>query len=119
LWLEKLPIPGTTVSIYCDTSAGTLRPYIPAPLWLQAFQSVHDVSHPGTKATGKLVAERFVWPGVQKDCCNWARACQSYQRSKVSCHRVTPLGDFTPPAARLMHVHTDLVRPLPTSAGYT
>jgi hypothetical protein len=36
--LEKLPIPGTTVSIYCDTSAGRSRPYVPAPLRLQVFR---------------------------------------------------------------------------------
>jgi cleavage and polyadenylation specificity factor subunit 1 len=29
------------------------------------------------------------------------------------------LGDFAPPAARFLHVHVDLVWPLPTSAGYT
>jgi cleavage and polyadenylation specificity factor subunit 1 len=29
------------------------------------------------------------------------------------------MGDFAPPAARLLHVHVDLVGPLPTSAGYT
>jgi hypothetical protein len=119
LRLEKLPIPGTTVSIYCDMSDGRSRPYVPAPLGLQVFQSVHDLSHPGTKATAKLVAQRFVWPGVQRDCRTWARACQSCQCSKVSSHTVTPLGEFTPPAARFLHVHTDLVRPLPTSAGYT
>jgi cleavage and polyadenylation specificity factor subunit 1 len=28
------------------------------------------------------------------------------------------LGDFTPPAARFLHVHIYLVEPLPTSAGY-
>jgi hypothetical protein len=66
LRLEKLPIPGTMVSIYCDTSAGR---YVPASLRLQVFQSVHDLPHPGTKATAKLVAQRFVWPGVQKDFC--------------------------------------------------
>jgi cleavage and polyadenylation specificity factor subunit 1 len=32
---------------------------------------------------------------------------------------VTPLGNFTPPAARFLHVHIDLVEPLPTPAGYT
>jgi hypothetical protein len=26
---------------------------------------------------------------------------------------------FTPPAARFLHVHIDLLGPLPTSAGYT
>jgi cleavage and polyadenylation specificity factor subunit 1 len=92
LRLEKLLIPGTTVSIYCDTSAGRSRPYVPGPLRLQVFQSDHDLSHAGTKATAKLVPQRFVWPGVQKDCRTWARACQFCQRSKVSRHTVTPLG---------------------------
>jgi hypothetical protein len=119
LRLEKLPIPGTRVSVYCDNSAGRSRPYIPAPPRFQVFQSVHDLSHPGTKATAKLVALRFVWLGVQKDCRTWARACQSCQRSKVSSHTVTPLGDFTKPPARLLHVHIDLLGPLPMSAGYT
>jgi hypothetical protein len=54
--LEKLPIPGTAVSIFCDTSAGISRPYVPCPLRLQVFQSVHDLSHPVIKATAKLVA---------------------------------------------------------------
>jgi hypothetical protein len=58
----------TTVSIYCDASAGKSRPYIPAPLRLQMFESVHNLSHPGTKITAKLIAQRFVWPSVQKDC---------------------------------------------------
>jgi cleavage and polyadenylation specificity factor subunit 1 len=51
LRLEKQHIPGTTVSIYCDTSAGKPRPYIPTLLRLQVFQSVHNMSHPGTKVT--------------------------------------------------------------------
>jgi hypothetical protein len=75
LRLEKQPIPGTTVTIYCDTCAGKPRPYIPAPLRSKMFQSVHDLSHPSTKATAKLVAQRFVWPGIEKDCRTLARAC--------------------------------------------
>jgi cleavage and polyadenylation specificity factor subunit 1 len=62
LRLKKQQVAGTTVSIYCDTCAGKPRPYVPAPLRLQVFQSVHDLSHPGTKVTAKLVAQRFVWP---------------------------------------------------------
>jgi cleavage and polyadenylation specificity factor subunit 1 len=31
---------------------------------------------------------------------------------------VTPLGNFSPPAARFLHVHIDLVGPLLTSEGY-
>jgi cleavage and polyadenylation specificity factor subunit 1 len=51
LRLEKQDILGTTVSIYCDTSAGNPRPYILAQLRLQVFQSVHNLSHPGTEVT--------------------------------------------------------------------
>jgi hypothetical protein len=72
LRLEKQQIP-STVTIYCDTSAGKPRPYVPGPSRLQVFQSVHDLSHPGTKATARLVAQHFVWPGMQKDCRAWAR----------------------------------------------
>jgi cleavage and polyadenylation specificity factor subunit 1 len=109
LRLQKLQIPGTAVLIYCDTSAEKPRLYVPGPLRLQVFQSVHDLSHPGTKATARLVAQR---------CRIWVRACQACQRSKVSSHTVTPVGDFKVPAARFLHVHVDLVGPLPTSAGY-
>jgi cleavage and polyadenylation specificity factor subunit 1 len=119
LRLEKQQIPGTAVSIYCDTSAGKPRPYVPAPLRRRVYLSVHGLSHPGVKATARLVSQRFVWPGIQKDCRVWTRACQACQRSKVSRHTVTPVGDFTLPAARFMHIHVDLVGPLPTSAGYT
>jgi hypothetical protein len=53
LRLEKLPISGTMVTIYCGTFAGRPWPYIPGPLWLQGFQSVHDLSYPGTKSNGE------------------------------------------------------------------
>jgi hypothetical protein len=64
LRLEKLSVPVTMVS----TSAGRSQPYVPAPLRLQVFQFVHDLSNPGTKTTAKLVTQCFVRPGVQKDC---------------------------------------------------
>jgi cleavage and polyadenylation specificity factor subunit 1 len=86
---------------------------------LYAFKSIHDLSHPGTKTTAKLIPQRFVWPGIQNDCRTCARACQACQRSKVTRHTVTPVGDFTLLPARFLHVHIDLVGPLPTSSGYT
>jgi len=117
LQLEKILIPGTSVELYCDTSSGKQRPYIPAPLRRQIFNSLHSLSHPGIKATAKLVSQRFVWPAIQKDCRTWARACQPCQRSKVSRHTTTPVGNFPLPLARFLHIHIDLVGPLPSSAG--
>jgi cleavage and polyadenylation specificity factor subunit 1 len=72
LQLEKIPVPGTSVELYCDTSAGKPRPYIPSPLHRQIFDSLHSLSHPGIKATAKLVSQRFVWPAIQKDFRTWA-----------------------------------------------
>jgi len=48
----------------------------------------------------------------------WARACKPCQRSKISCHTITPVGNFTLPPARFLHIHIDLVGPLPYSAGF-
>jgi len=59
-----------------------------------------------------------VWPAIQKDCRTWARACQHCQRSKVSRHIINPVGDFTLPPARFLHIHIDLVGPLPSSEGF-
>lgn len=75
LRLQKLHIPGSRVPLYCDTSTPTSRPFVPKPLRKQVFDSLHSLSHPGTNASAKLVAERFVWPGVRKDCRDWSRAC--------------------------------------------
>jgi cleavage and polyadenylation specificity factor subunit 1 len=102
--LEKQQIRSNTVSIYCNTSAGKSRPYVQPTLRLQVFQSVHDLSHPGIKATAKLVALRLVWPGM-KDCRTRARVCQACQRSKVCRHTFTPVGDFALTAAHFLNVH--------------
>jgi cleavage and polyadenylation specificity factor subunit 1 len=56
LRFERHLIPGTTVEIYCDTSAGKPRPYVPDRLRRQVFQSFHDLLHPGTKATANMVS---------------------------------------------------------------
>ena len=82
------------------------------------YSTLHGLDHLGIRATAKLISQRYVWPGVQKDCRTWARACQSCQRSKVSRHTTTPLGDFTPPTTVFQHLHVDIVGPLPISDGF-
>jgi hypothetical protein len=118
LQLKKILIPVTAVELYCDTSSGKPRPYVPSPLRCQIFDSLHSLSHPGIKATAKLVSQRFVWPVIPKDCRTWTRVCHPCQRSKFSHHTITPVGDFTLPPARLLHIHIDLVGPLNYSAGF-
>nr|XP_037877596.1 uncharacterized protein LOC101739129 isoform X2 [Bombyx mori] len=118
LRLKKMDYPGCRNPLYCDISTPTPRPFITKDYRKQVFQSLHSLSHPGASATAKLVADRFVWPGVRKDCRNWARSCLSCQRAKVSRHVSAPLGTFDAPTARFRHVHIDLIGPLPVSQGY-
>lgn len=119
LKLEQIHIPGTDVVVTCDTSTGKPRPYLPASFRRSAFQRLHNLSHPSARASARLVSDRYVWPNVRKDCASWARACIACQRSKVTRHVTSPLGNFASPSARFAHIHMDIIGPLPSSSGFT
>lgn len=118
LKLVKFNIPGTNISIFCDSSTGKIRPYLTPSFRRPYFDQLHNLSHPGARATARLVAERFVWPNMNKDCRSWARSCIACQRSKISRHTVTPLGTFSNPTKRFRHVHLDIIGPLPHCRGF-
>lgn len=106
LQLRKVQFPETDADLYCDFSTPTARPFLTKPYRKQAFESLHGLAHPGARASAKLVAQRFVWPSVQRDC------------RKVSRHVSAPIGEFGAPTTRFEHVHIDIVGPLPVSRGY-
>lgn len=118
LKIVTTPIPGSNISILCDISTGKPRPYLPSQHRRAAFERLHSMSHPGIRESARMVAERYVWPGVTKDCRLWARTCIACQKSKVTRHVSAPLGSFTEPTSRLRHVHLDIVGPLPVSEGF-
>ena len=105
--------------LLCDTSTGIPRPLVPAAMRREVFDTVHGLSHPGTRATVKLVKSRFVWHGIAKDVREWARACIGCQTAKVHRHNRAPLQKFDKATTRFAHVHVDLVGPLPPSRGHT
>lgn len=119
LKLCKFPLPTGTGDIMCDNSTGKPRPWVPAALRRSVFDHFHSLSHPSIRSTAKLIAERFVWPGMQKEIRQWAKSCVSCQRSKIHRHTITTPGTFPQPNARFRHVHLDLVGPLPPSNGFT
>ncbi|GBP76783.1 Transposon Tf2-6 polyprotein [Eumeta japonica] len=86
--------------LYCDFSTPAQRPFVPISLRRQIFNCLHSLSHPGSNATSKLVAERYVWPGIRKDCRDWTRKCLQCQRTKVTRHVIPPTGTFELPTAR-------------------
>ena len=118
LQLEPVQLSTSERTIICDISQGRPRPLVPPCMRHQVFLSLHNLSHPGIRASVKLITERFVWSHVNRDVRQWTRACLQCQRVKVTRHTRSPLGKFPDPAARFHHVHVDLVGPLPPSQGY-
>lgn len=113
----SITLPDSTVPVTCEVSTGRARPYIPQQFRRPAYESVHNLSHPGTRMSRKTIASRFFWPSMNKDIADWTRTCDACQRSKIHRHTKPPLGTF-PAAERFEHVHIDLVGPLPSCNGY-
>ena len=107
------------LQIFCDTSnSNKIRPYVPVVLRKQVFNLLHNLSHPGIRASKKLILDRYVWPSASKDITTWARACVACQLSKVNRHTNSPIQQFLTPSQRFDHIHVDLVGPLPPSNGF-
>ena len=119
LTLEPVPLPLSESTILCDTSTGVARPVVPLEFRHAVFNLLHSLSHPGIRATQKLLTDRYVWPNINTDVRRWTRLCLQCQKSKVQRHTITPLSTLSAPDARFDHVHIDLVGPLPPSKGYT
>ena len=117
LQFEKILLSDGDAYIWCDMTTGSPRPFIPSQHRRAVFDALHSLSHPGIRASQKLITSRFVWPRINIDVRQWARTCLHCQRAKVQRHVHAPLGTFTNPDARFAHVHIDLVGPLPPSKG--
>lgn len=118
LCLKLIHVPGISSPIWCDTKLPTVRPYVPKCNRRTIFNNLHNLSHPGIRASQRLITTRYVWPSMNKDIRNWAKSCPSCQKCKISRHCHSPPGTFSAPDARFSHVHIDIVGPLPASNGY-
>ncbi|CAH8531682.1 unnamed protein product [Schistosoma mattheei] len=94
------------------------RPFVPKNMRKLIYNNFHSLSHPGAKASTKLINARYIWPNLQKDVHKWVRECSACQQSKINRHTNSPIGVFSQPDARFAHVHIDLVGPLPRSNGF-
>ena len=52
-----------------------------------------------------------------KDAKAWTRSCLSCQTSKIHRHTESGIGTLPQPQRRFVHIHVDIVRPLPPSKG--
>ena len=69
LTFQQMPLPSSAGLIWCDTSTGHERPYVPAKHRWQVFLALHNLAHPGIRATQKLIMSRFLWTAINKDTC--------------------------------------------------
>ena len=103
LVLQPVAIPTTDFTLLCDMATGVPRPYVPEKLQRQLYMQLHGLSHPGIRATQRLVTSKYVWPNMNRDIRQWTRACLACQRSKVHLHTMSPIGNF-----RTLGLHTSM-----------
>ncbi|GBO28553.1 hypothetical protein AVEN_121885-1, partial [Araneus ventricosus] len=96
-----------------------IRPYIPKTHRYQVFRNLHDLAHPGVRATVRLICSRFIWPKMKQDIVNFTRSCIACQKSKIFRHVQSPLAVFKVPNQRFVHINIDLIGPLPSSEGFS
>ena len=64
LKFSEVPLIISEGSIVCDLSTGTSRPYAPVEFRRAVFDALHNLSHPGIRATQHLMTQRFVWCAI-------------------------------------------------------
>ena len=101
--------------IYYSLYNGVMRPFIPLSLRKTFFKKVHNLSHPGVKATVKLVTSKYTWPGCSRDVRQWSQQCIPCQTSKVTRHNHARTHIIPPSGDKLSQIHLDLVGPLPSN----
>ena len=115
LVIKSLPFGPQPINILCDVSNGKPRPIVPTEWATKIFDQCHNLSHPSIRSTTKMINQRFVWEGMNKDITKWVKECLNCQRSKINKHIKTPIQSITQPLERFTHIHVDIVGPLPLS----
>lgn len=117
LRLKLFTIPGSSKQLYCDCTNGFIRPFVTRHFRDGFLTATHNLAHPGTRGTARLMTQRFVWPNIRKDSIAFARNCLQCQRSKVNRHTRSPIARFPTPDCRFAHINIDIVGPFPPSNG--
>lgn len=105
------------VSLVCENSNNQVKPFITLNFRPAFIKSVHDLAHPGRRATIRLMTERFYWLSIRKDTANFVRNCHNCQIAKVTYHTRTPYQRIELPSDRFKIINMDLVGPFPPHKG--
>ncbi|KFD45657.1 hypothetical protein M513_13470 [Trichuris suis] len=104
LRMTQVEVPYLNVTLWCDLSHDRVRPFVPASLRRKIFFTLHSPSHPGVRATRRLITQHYIWPAMNRDIAHMR-------------HTKAPPTVFHVPDRRFDHVHLDLVGPLPQCRG--
>jgi len=104
----------SNLKLYCECSSPNPRPVVPLSLRKAIFDSLHELSHSGPKASTRLVGSRYYWPSLKTDVKKWSNTCMGCQESKVTRHTKRSLNHLPCPTDRFTNVHIDIVGPLQT-----
>jgi cleavage and polyadenylation specificity factor subunit 1 len=69
-----------------DVSTGVFRPLLPARFRAAAVWSLHNIHHPGVRASRRLVCASFCWPKMGCFVSALIRNCIHCQKSKIHRH---------------------------------
>nr|VZI33371.1 unnamed protein product [Spirometra erinaceieuropaei] len=67
LQLQKVPMKTGYDIFLCDVSTPSHSSFVPPSVRRKVISSLHNLSHTGSRATDRLVSDRFVWSGMHKD----------------------------------------------------
>ena len=116
--MKQYDIPALGLKIWCETTYSKPRPFIPLSMRNTIFNKLHSLSHPGTRATRKLIQSKYFWPNMRKFINDLCSKCISCQKSKINKYTKSVVNKIEIPPGRFEHIHLDLVGPLPVSNGY-
>ena len=117
--LKIVLLPVQNVQLLCEVSTGTPHPLAPNTLRKDIFSALHEINHPGIRATRRMISARFDWKNINSNVKLWCEDCIGCQRGKVQRHTKADIQPIPIPSRRFSHIHVDLVGPLPSSNGYT
>ena len=117
LKLKWIPV-NDQEKLLCDYSLMFPRIFIPFEFRKIIFDKLHNLHHPGVKASVKLISKSFIWPNLAKDVKNWSRSCENCQKNKVN-KNIHSLPHFFPEVTeKFQHIHIDLTGPFPPCNGF-
>ena len=63
----QMKVPDSDSLIWVDISTGAARLLIPECTRKRVFDQIHNLSHPGGKASIDLIIDRFYWENMKRD----------------------------------------------------